>query len=695
MQEDAPASLSPEGLAYPEEQSPAAIEVTADGPGDPLPVAPGAAPWPAAAAEAISDSAEAQPLPSTACAESTGEAGVLEGVPANGFSGERATAPGISSHIEEAADSGPDPAWPSDPPQDTALTPVLPDPDSEDSGQPSGGAPDLGTAPSASSTSAHPLEIHSARAPKSSGTPEHADASKLEPESPDPTLPGPVQKVDPAVPEDAVAPPLPPAAMEPADEIGDPGGASPAEPVGAAAEPDPPREIMPADPPVPPGEAAATTAPLPKYRPQLREHQGGGAAKRTAAKAPAAPSQDAAASLEAELCLEFQPGDWGIRLSLLLRRPDAMAEEGTVRVRGRDMALATIDGGLFEPISLAENDAAVLWQGVSAHGTEEAQRRWVRSGRPLHVFSERAGVSGFASVPRALIGQQNILLCEDTLAPALLACCSEAGSPDPPEVQGPGVPSGWRCFRGYRPQIAGAGPDVEDILLALNPLPYAVIELVGGISVSRSAWIAGHPPAIRILGSDPEPGQVTIDGAAAGRDQADQWTAPGWDGLGAHTIRYAGISRRYEIIHASHDSPWWPAHAGASGLLLAGALASGRTGCPAVILAGPASWLIGAHPGEIAWASALPGGLSAVAAPSFVPVWAIAPKSGRHRQAPRLLASYSTPGAAHTTTKTELRAWCELVRSAARPPGADSGEDAATLWRLYMGRARTLRRRLR
>lgn len=390
-QEDAPASLSPEGLAFPEEQYPTAIEITANGPAYPLPVVPKAASWPAAAAEAVSDSAETQPLPSTAWAECTGEAGLLEGVPINGFSGERATAHSISSHIEDAVDSGPDPAWPSDPPQDTALSPVLPASDSEDSGQPAGGAPDLDPIPSASSTSALPPEIHSTRSAESSGTPEHADGSKLEPESPDPTLPGPDQDVDPAAPGDAAAPPAPSAAMEPADGSGDSGGVDPAEPVGPAAEPDAPREITPSDPPAPLGEVAATTVPLPKYRPQLREHQGGGAAKRTAAKVPAAPIQDAAASLEADLCLEFQPGDWGIRLSLLLRRPDAMPEKVTVRVLSRDMALAAIDGGLFEPIPLAENDAAVLWQGVSAHGTEEAQRRWVRSGRPLHVFSASAG----------------------------------------------------------------------------------------------------------------------------------------------------------------------------------------------------------------------------------------------------------------------------------------------------------------
>lgn len=536
-------------------------------------------------------------------------------------------------------------------------------------------------------------EGHSNSFPDNSGQSEHADVGMSEHQPSAWTSSEPVRSADKA--PHAESGDSPPPCADPGEAIADSGehrGVDTADVPMPAAEPNQEDKLL-AD--NRPGGAGAATKPLPKYRPQLREKQGRGATKQMATKASTSVSQDSSATLEADLCLEFQPADWGMRLSLLLRRPDALPEELTVQLLGRELALATIDGGLFEPIPLTEDDAPILWQGVSAETREGSGRRWVRSGRPLHVFSERAGVSGFASVPRAITGQENILLCEDALGLAVLSCCSMAGSPAPQEIQGPGVPSGWRCFRGYRPQISGTWSDIEDMFLALNPLPHAAIELSGGIAVSRSAWIAGRPPAIRILGSKPNSAQVMIDGEAATRDAADQWAAPGWDAVGAHIIRYAGLSRRYEIIETDQEATWWPAHAGSSGLKLAGALAAAEPEGVLVVLAGPASWLIGANPGEVAWAASLPGGLSAVAAPSFVPVWAITPKSGRHRAAPRLLANWRGPGTVRPAAKAELRSWCELIRSGARLPEAESGEEAAALWRLYRDQARTLRRRLR
>src|SRR5205809_439277 len=109
---------------------------------------------------------------------------------------------------------------------------------------------------------------------------------------------------------------------------------------------------------------------------------------------------------EADLVLMFQPGGWGIALSLLLLRPADLPEQISANVAGEVLELAAIDDGLFEPTPIADPIAA-LSQGVAAQSLGDRPRRWVRSGRRLHVFTERPGVFGFASAPRVVIGQEN------------------------------------------------------------------------------------------------------------------------------------------------------------------------------------------------------------------------------------------------------------------------------------------------
>ena len=429
-----------------------------------------------------------------------------------------------------------------------------------------------------------------------------------------------------------------------------------------------------------------------RYRPKLREQP-----REAAGRAPAAPPrasglQPAKGSLEADLLLAFQPGGWGIAISLLLRRPDGLPEQITVRLAGETLDLSVIDEGLFEPIPLADADTdAVLRQGVTVESVGDVPRRWVRTGRRLHVFTERPGVFGFASVPRVLIGQENVILCNAALAGRVLDLCQLTGSHAPEEIAGPGLPPDWRCFRGYRPRRAGAWDD-DDIFLALSPLPDAAIELTGGVAISRSAWITGRGPAIRILGSEPGRGDVTIDLQPATQAETGQWIAPGWDTLGGHAVRFAGLLRRYEIVEVEDGWGWWPAHTG-PGLDLAGALAGSERGLrPAVVVQERDAWLLGARPGEAVRAVALPGAPGASAAPSFAPVWAIPPKI-RRRPAPRLLDSREPPQAPTAGTPVgAIRLWRQIVHDAASAP-VSGGAAATELWQQYQAAARTLKRR--
>jgi hypothetical protein len=431
---------------------------------------------------------------------------------------------------------------------------------------------------------------------------------------------------------------------------------------------------------------------LAQYRPNLRERSNDATARTPAAPTGASGLQAAPGSLEADLLLAFQPGDWGISLSLLLRRPEALPEQITVQLAREMLDLSVIDEGLFEPIPLGDADDA-LRRGVTVEFAGDFPRRWVRTGRRLHVFTERSGVFGFASVPRVVIGQENVVLCNAALAGRVLDLCELTGSDAPKEIVGPGLPPDWRCFRNYRPRRPGSWED-DDIFLALSPLPDAAIELAGGVALSRSTWIFGCPPAIRILGSEPRQGEVTIDLQPAAQAETGQWTSPGWDSLGNHAVRFAGLLRRYEIVEVEDGWTWWPAHSG-PGFALAGALARSEGGRrPVVVLQEREAWLLGARPGEAVRAVALPGAHGTTAAPSFAPVWAIPPKT-RRRPMARLLDSPETPQAPATETRPEaIRLWGQVVRDAAKLP-AGGGAAAAELWQQYQTVARRLKRRAR
>jgi hypothetical protein len=424
------------------------------------------------------------------------------------------------------------------------------------------------------------------------------------------------------------------------------------------------------------------------YRPNLRERTAARIPKSPALQPAAPASQTAPGSLDANLVLVLQPGGWGIELSLLLSRPTDLPEQISVNLAGELVELAAIDDGLFEPASIADPISALI-QGVAAQSLGEAPRRWVRSGRPLHVFTERPGVFGFASAPRVVIGQENIILCEAALADQVLNLCQQAGSAPLQDVEGPGVPLGWRCLRGYHPRRPVPEVD-EDIFLALSPLPDASIELAGGIAVSRSAWILGRPPDIRILGSEPGRGDVTIDLAPAMQEAGGHWTAPGWDMPGLHAVRFAGLVRHYEIVEVDDRWDWWAAHQG-SGIALAGALASTGTGRPAIVVRDSGGWLLGAQAGEALRMLSASFSAGAFGSPSFVPVWALPGRT--KRPAARLLDSPTPPRAPPAGARADaIRLWRQLIRDAAVGP-ASGGNLAAQLWLAYREAARLLKRR--
>lgn len=427
-------------------------------------------------------------------------------------------------------------------------------------------------------------------------------------------------------------------------------------------------------------QAGASDA-VSKYRPRLRP--------RTAPPSrPAAvwkEQEQTAATLEAILLLTFLPGNWGVSVSMLLTRADEVPESLEVRVGGTKYSLFAIDDRLFEPVQ-PPPDVDLVSSGFAAETVTLPARRWVRTTRDLHVFSQRPGVSGFASVPRALIGQENVVLCRSHLVGTAKDCARATGSGELEQVAGPGIPAGWQCFRAYHPRAPADFGDASDIFLSLNPLPDAAIELSGGIASARGTWIVGSPPTIRILGTDPSSAEFTIDSHPASPTHSDGWLAPGWDAPGTHTIRFGGLSRTYEIVEVNEAWPTWAA-ADASAFSACGAKVSAQL--PAFAFPGEPCWLLGACAGDVAFAVRSSAGI-AIAAPPFQPIWALTVRRGG-----RLLPATALPYRARpqmpreSVAREQILQWCNLLRGSSAPTEAGDKE----LWRQYRQLARRLRRR--
>lgn len=403
-------------------------------------------------------------------------------------------------------------------------------------------------------------------------------------------------------------------------------------------------------------------------------------------------------TLSAEIVLKFQPGAWGIELTALLRRGDQMADSIPVRLGTNICEVYAISDDLFEPVEISDS-ALALAEGISAASIEDSTVKWLRSGRDLHIFSAKTGVGGFVSIPRVIIGQENAAVCKDELVESIFRICNAVGATSPEEISGPGIPTGWRCFRNIWPASAAVPDGCSGILLALVPLPDALIDLGGGMPIARSTWLSGKPPSIRILGVVALPGEVSIDGHLASCSAEGEWTANSWNREGCHVVRYAGLSRTYEIRSAPESWENWAAHSFNS-LVICGARVTGSTGLPIFISASCPVWLLGKTPGEVAQAHRSDSGSFVVATPNFKPVWAVPINRGRgrNRLLPQLIGHMAKPEAFHPEkTKKAIRLWCQVIREGVRDTKHLHGTDeqVGRLWMQYRHLAHGLWKRSR
>jgi hypothetical protein len=423
--------------------------------------------------------------------------------------------------------------------------------------------------------------------------------------------------------------------------------------------------------------AAVTRSPG-EYRPRLKRAR----TRRAQAAGPTGVSE--VQSLNADLLLLIGAADWGVQLSALLRIPEGAEEEVAVDQGGVETWLGHLDDQLLEPLALSDASAAfgepLL---VTAVGLPV---RWSRTSRNLHVLGPHPRVAGFASQARVVIGQECVVICREGLADAARAQIRATGSAEPVPIEGPNVPTGWVCWRGVRPVRPSLPAGGGSILDALDPLPAVSIEFSGGIQLSRATWLEGHPPSIRLLGLMSEGDPVLIDGTPASCDGAGDWTTPGWDALGAHSVDHGGKSASYAIEPGAVGWDWWAAWEGAT--RLAGAL-SEADGGELFHHTGPAV-LLGARPGQICGFAPSPYGIG-VARPDFEPVWLItAPGT---RRALVSLVGPASPVGMPVGPHAAVERWVRAVCSCGCAGAVSSGERAA--WSRYVAAARSHRKRRR
>jgi hypothetical protein len=149
----------------------------------------------------------------------------------------------------------------------------------------------------------------------------------------------------------------------------------------------------------------------------------------------------------------------------------------------------------------------------------------------------------------------------------------EAGC-EPPEVWDdsvPGVPHGWRLFRGVKPMHAVPARNEAHLLNALCPLADVEPHFIGGIRLEGRNWLSGYPPRIRFTGERDDSFRVKIDDQDAHPTDDGGFEAPGWDNVGEHCLWFGGQSRTYALRVMDEAWECWQAHDFGIGAAICGA----------------------------------------------------------------------------------------------------------------------------
>lgn len=276
---------------------------------------------------------------------------------------------------------------------------------------------------------------------------------------------------------------------------------------------------------------------------------------------------------QAELRLTIDPVNKNVALSAVLSRPEGFPD--TVVLAGLDAdALQAFDETRYDDIDL-EWDPELL-QGELRLRDATGRYEWVRSARPIHLFSASVGEADLLTVAAAALDREHAVVCQSNAADSVVALAAEAGSPSLTDCSSwSGVPEGWMVFQGYVPSRAVADPISVD-LRPLDPGHQITIAFDGGLEIRSGCFAESRAPRISIVPL-PENCQVLIDGEPASQAANGAWEAEDYASPGRHLVNVVpGPSRSYEILPDPGRTGW---------------SADGETQWPTVL---PNAWICGA-----------------------------------------------------------------------------------------------------
>lgn len=248
-------------------------------------------------------------------------------------------------------------------------------------------------------------------------------------------------------------------------------------------------------------------------------------------------------SAEARIRLVLHPIRRTIQLALILLRPAGFPEQVMLELNG-SQTIDALEEGQYGDVNLTW-DADLLLNEIRVSCAEGYQ--WVRSGRPVHIFTANPAQAGLVSVPAAKVGIDHMIICPEQDAHTVCDIAESAGSARPRALrQFSGIPNGWVVLDQYHPTRAAVIQPVP-AFSPLDPGQGIEITLHGGLEVGHNIYAQGRPPSIRI-----EPMldgiSVHIGGVIAEVSSDGHWEASGWDTPGRHRIEVVpGPSRSYEI----------------------------------------------------------------------------------------------------------------------------------------------------
>lgn len=350
-----------------------------------------------------------------------------------------------------------------------------------------------------------------------------------------------------------------------------------------------------------------------------------------------------------------------------------------------------------------ENVGRILREGIELKAvlSDERDARWRLPGRDLYVLASSKLAHGFLSTNRLVLGRSHVVLCAGGLADEVECLLRDGGSQGHARLgNDDGIPDGWVGFRDVRPAKALRLEIGSDPLYPIKAAPDIEIDLEGGICLGGSAWLAGYPPAIKILGEATGKFRTLIDGKDAVRSQDGLLTADGCGAPGSHSVYCEGqsCSRTYSIEEAPRAWDRWQAHSFAKGTIcgpLVELRAAGNWRSVTVPMSNPV--LLGSHPGEIfhcsmrdvpVWKGFVPFGV----------VWALPAQPLRSdKKNARILRFADMPVVPGGDTREAAREWSVAILDASRKGlKIENGSvPSVEMWREYKRTARSIWRAAR